>query len=125
MVQKLLWFAGAGAMGTLARYLFGGLVQRLTPAGFPWGTLAVNSLGCLIFGVIWALAEERFLIGSETRMVLLIGFLGSFTTFSSFAFETSQFVRDAQWTYALLNLLAHNIAGLAFVFIGYVVGRSI
>ena len=123
--QKLAWLAVAGAAGTLARYGLSGLVQRLQPSGFPWGTFAVNGLGCLLFGIVWALAEERMVISGLTRLVLLVGFMGAFTTFSSFAFETSQMLDDSQWLMAAANLLAQNVIGIALVLAGIALGRMI
>src|SRR5262249_6918278 len=96
MLRKLLWLSFMGVLGTLARYGLQGWVQRRAGT-FPWGTLAVNALGCLLFGVIWALADERLLISGESRTIALVGFMGAFTTFSSFAFETTALLRDAQW----------------------------
>ncbi len=125
MLQKLLWLALAGALGTVSRYLLGGLVQRYAGGSFPWGTLAVNGIGCLLFGVIWSLAAERSILTPETRALVLIGFLGAFTTFSSFAFETAQMIRDSQWLYAGVNLVAQNVLGLVFVFVGFALGRAL
>jgi fluoride exporter len=123
--QKLLGIAVAGALGTLARYGLSGLVQRLHQSAFPWGTFAVNSLGCLLFGVVWALAEERLLISGETRIILLVGFMGGFTTFSSYAYETSALLRDAEWMLAAGNLLAHNLVGIVCFFVGAALGRLV
>ena len=121
--QKLALLAVAGAAGTLARYGLSGLVQRLLPTGFPWGTFVVNGLGCLLFGIVWALAEERLVIGGLTRLVLLVGFMGAFTTFSTFAFETGQMLDGAQWLMAAANVLAQNVLGIALVLAGIALGR--
>jgi CrcB protein len=121
--RKLLALAVAGTLGTLARYGLGGLVQRLHESAFPWGTLVVNALGCFLFGVVWALAEERLVISGETRLVLLVGFMGAFTTFSTYAFETGAMLRDAEWLLAASNLLAHNLLGIACFFVGVALGR--
>ena len=110
-------------MGTLARYGLGGLVQRLQPSAFPWGTLVVNALGCFLFGIVWTLAEERMVISGQTRLILLIGFMGSFTTFSTYAFETSQMLDDSEWLLAAVNLLAQNVLGVVLVLVGIAVGR--
>jgi CrcB protein len=122
---KLTWLAAAGAVGTLARYGLGGLVQRLHQTSFPWGTLVVNGLGCFLFGLVWTLAEERLVIGGEMRTVILIGFMGAFTTFSTFAFETGAMLRDAEWLLAAGNLLAHNLLGLTLFFLGAATGRAL
>jgi fluoride exporter len=121
--QQLLLIAAAGAAGTPARYGLGGLVHRLGGTGFAWGTLAVNALGCLLFGLVWVLAEERLVIRGETRFVILVGFLGAFTTFSSFAFETGQYLRDGQWWLAAANLAAQNVLGIVCLFLGFALGR--
>jgi CrcB protein len=122
-MTKLAWLAGAGALGTLARYGVGGVVQRAFGGAFPWGTLVVNALGCLLFGLVWALAEERLVISGETRLVLLVGFMGAFTTFSTFAFETSAMLRDAEWSFALANVLSQNVLGIVCFFAGLALGR--
>ncbi|MBI5344883.1 MAG: fluoride efflux transporter CrcB [Deltaproteobacteria bacterium] len=121
--MKILWFAIAGASGTLARYWFGGLVQRYMGTGFPWGTFAVNMAGCFLFGLIWSLAEERLVISGQMRAVLLIGFMGAFTTFSSFVFETGALLRDSQFLMAFGNVLLQNIFGMIFLFLGFTASR--
>lgn len=123
MWQKWLLLAVMGSVGTLARYGLSGLVQRWTGTDFPWGTLVVNMLGCFLFGLVWMLAEERLIISGETRFIILTGFMGAFTTFSSFAFETGELLRDSEWWLATGNLVAQNILGLVFLFLGLAVGR--
>lgn len=122
-MQKLLWMALAGALGTLARYLLSGLVQRLNGTSFPWGTLAVNGLGCLLFGLVWSLAEEGLAISGETRMIVLAGFMGAFTTFSTLIFETGGMLRDTQWGLAVVNMGGQVAVGLLALFIGLAGGR--
>lgn len=121
--QRLLVLAGAGAAGTLARYGLGGLVQRLHGSLFPWGTFAVNALGCLAFGFVWSLAEERLIISGHTRTIALIGFMGAFTTFSTYAFETSRLLGDGQWLLAAGNMLLQNVAGITLLLVGMALGR--
>jgi fluoride exporter len=123
VLQKLVLLALMGAVGTLARYGLQGLVQSWTGQGFPWGTLAVNVVGCFLFGLVWCLAEERMVISGQTRVIILVGFMGAFTTFSSFAFETGQLMRDSQWWMAVGNVAAQNILGVVFLFLGFALGR--
>lgn len=121
--MKILLLALAGVVGTVLRFWLGGYVQRVYGGVFPWGTFAVNMTGCFLFGVIWTLAEERFIISGEARAVLLIGFMGAFTTFSSFVFETGQLLRDSQWALAFGNIMLQNMTGLVCLFIGLALGR--
>lgn len=123
--MKLLWLALAGAAGTLARYWLSGAVQRHAGFAFPWGTFAVNLAGCFLFGLVWSLLEERFAAAGPWRVIVLIGFMGAFTTFSSFAYDTAGLLRDAQWGLAALNVIGQNVTGLAALFLGLALGRVI
>jgi CrcB protein len=122
-MQKLLLIGVAGAFGAVSRYLLGGLVQRYAGATFPWGTFVVNVAGAFLFGLIWSLVEQRLVISSEARIIILSGFLGAFTTFSSFMFETSTLMGDAQWGLALLNIGGQIVLGLTAIFMGLAAGR--
>jgi CrcB protein len=123
VIEKLLWMGLAGACGTFARHGLAGAVQRACGGGFPCGTLAVNVLGCFLFGFVWSVAEVRLPLSPEARTVVFVGFMGAFTTFSSFAFETAELLRAAQWTTAAANVLAQNAVGLLGLFIGLHAGR--
>ncbi len=123
MLKELVLLALAGAAGAVARYGLSGAVQNMCGERFQWGTLAVNAIGCFLFGVVWALAEDRMIISGQTRIIVLAGFMGSFTTFSTFAFETSKYINDSQWTLAVANLAAHNLIGLCCVVLGLATGR--
>ncbi len=125
MVQKIIYLALAGAAGTLARYWLGGLVQRSIAADFPFGTAAVNIIGCLLFGLLWALTENRLSVSGQMRTIIFIGFFGGFTTFSSFAFETAQMLDDSQWLWASGNLILQNVLGLVGMIAGLAIGKYI
>ena len=125
MVQKLFLLILAGALGTLSRYGLAGVVQRIMGSEFPWGTLAVNLVGCLFAGIFWSLAEIRLSISGQARIIILIGFMGAFTTFSAFVLETAQMMRDAQWLWAMTNVFIQNACGIALFFVGVGVGRHI
>jgi CrcB protein len=122
-VQKLLWIALAGSVGTLARYGLGGFVQGLCGKVFPWGTITVNLLGCLLFGAVWSALEERWPTSGQTRMIILVGFMGAFTTFSTFIFEIEELLRDAEWLPALGYFSVHNFGGIAALLAGLALGR--
>ena len=125
MIQKLLWLALAGALGTLARYGVAGTAQRVFGGEFPWGTLAANLVGCFLAGLFWSVAESRLSISGQMRTIVLMGFMGAFTTFSAFMLETGELLRDAQWSWALGNIALQNILGLTLFFIGLGIGRFI
>lgn len=117
------WVAVGGALGSAARYLLAGFVHRFTSAYFPYGTFAVNMVGCLLFGLIFGLTEQRFQISPTVRAFLLIGVLGGFTTFSSYAFESFQLIRDAQYLRASVNVAGQVVVGLASFWLGYLANR--
>ncbi len=112
-----------GALGAVARYGLGGLVHRYTSPHFPYGTFVVNVSGCLVFGVLAGLAEQRFVLGPQARAFLLIGILGGFTTFSSFTFESFQLLRDAEYARAIANVAGQVLVGLIALWAGFVVAR--
>lgn len=123
MLVKLALLATAGAAGTLARYGVSTWAQRAGPGAFPWGTLAVNLLGCFAFGLIWALAERRVEGSEALRVYALTGFMGAFTTFSTFAFDSSVLLARREGWLLLANLVLQNGAGLALVIVGLWLGR--
>jgi CrcB protein len=121
---KLLLIALGGAVGTLARYGTSTALLRATErSGFPIGTLAVNLLGCLLVGYLNGLFLERLVLRQEYRLMVLVGFLGGYTTFSTFGWESASLLRDGQYVRATANLLIHNVLGVALVVVGYGLGR--
>lgn len=125
MFQKIIYLALAGAAGTLARYWLSGLVQRNISVDFPFGTAAVNIIGCLLFGLIWAIVESRLSVSGQMRTIIFLGFFGAFTTFSSFAFETAQMLDESQWLWASANIVLQNILGLIGMVAGLAIGKYI
>ncbi len=124
-MQQWILIGFAGAMGALARYTLAGLVQNLLGPSFPWGTAFVNVLGSFLFGFIWSLAEGRLALSPQTRTIILTGFMGAFTTFSTFMFETGGLIRDTQWTLALGNVAGQVILGLVCLFAGLAIGQLV
>jgi len=125
MIHRIAWLAAAGALGTLARYGLAGWVHRINGTSFPWGTVAVNLTGCFLAGLLWALFENRWPVSGETRTLLLIGFVGAFTTFSTFVLETGEMFRSAEWMYAAANVAAQNGVGIVALFAGAALGRIV
>tara|TARA_B100000029_G_scaffold313060_1_gene305537 strand:+ start:1205 stop:1612 length:408 start_codon:yes stop_codon:yes gene_type:complete len=120
---KLLLLISAGGGGTVTRYLLTTVVQKFMAGGFPWGTLAVNVLGSFAFGFIWATVGVHNGPSSQLRLLLLVGFMGGFTTFSSFAFETIKLFDESGWWLAAGNILMQNLFGIAAVISGIALGR--
>lgn len=125
MWSKLLLIAAAGAVGTLARYGVSGMSHRVFGANFAYGTFAVNVIGCLLFGIVWSLSEERMAIPVLTRTIILVGFMGAFTTFSTFAFETMNYVRDSQYLFAFINITSNCVLGFGAIIAGAWIARAI
>jgi fluoride exporter len=125
VAQRLLLLMIAGAAGTLCRYGLSGLVQSATGARFPWGTLAVNLTGCLIAGLAFGLFESRWALSGEARVIVFIGFLGAFSTFSGFMLETTELARDSQWLSVAANLVLQNGLGAVALYGGLVASRLI
>ena len=125
MIHRLCLLALAGALGTLARYGLSGFVHRVNGMSFPWGTVAVNITGCFLAGLLWALFENRWTVSGEMRMIILVGFMGAFTTFSAMILETGELIRTAEWLHALMNVGMQNVIGFASLFIGMALGRMV
>jgi fluoride exporter len=121
--MNVLLVAVGGALGATARYGLGGLVHRYMSPHFPYGTFVVNVSGCLAFGMLAGVAEQRSVLGPQARAFLLIGVLGGFTTFSSFTFESFQLLRDAEYARASLNIVGQVLVGLIALWVGFVVAR--
>jgi CrcB protein len=118
-VYSMIIVALGGAAGSIFRYLLSTWTQTLSKSiDFPYGTLAVNLLGCFVIGFLSQLAEERGALSSESRTFVFIGILGGFTTFSSFGNETINLFRDGETLNALANVGANVIFGLMLVWFG-------
>ena len=118
---KILAVMTGGSLGALCRHLLFLFVQRAS-ATFPAGTLAANLLGCFLIGLLWSLFEPSRL-SNEWRLFVFTGFLGGFTTFSTFARETTQFLKIGDWKSALFYVGVSNVLGIILVFAGYYISR--
>ena len=117
--MRLLWIGLGGFAGSVVRYLVSGWAQTIsTSVTFPYGTLAVNVLGCLVIGVLSYLADARGLFSAEARLFLFVGVLGGFTTFSTFGNETLNLIRDGEMLVASLNVAANVVLCLLAVWAG-------
>jgi CrcB protein len=107
-----------GALGTLARYGLQGLVQERTGSSFPAGTLVVNILGCFLLGGVAEYALTHLSIPPEWRVGITVGFLGAFTTFSTFTFEAVRLIQDGEWARAGTYLMASVVGGILAILAG-------
>lgn len=119
---NVLAVAAGGALGAAARYGLSGLASRVSDRGFPYGTLLVNLLGCLLIGFLvpWMLGDRT--VRPEVRAFVLIGLLGGLTTFSTYGYEVVAQLEDGQWGRAAWIVLLHNGLGIALVLLGYRLG---
>ena len=124
--MRLLLIGLGGAIGSILRYLLSGLVQEGTGvAAFPVGTLAVNLLGCFAIGVLTELSESRGVLDAEVRGLLVVGLIGGFTTFSTFANETLSAARDNAPLVAAANVILSVLFGLVAVWLGRLLAHAI
>lgn len=123
-MKTLLLIAGGGAAGALARWAMAGGIDLLARGSrFPWGTVVVNVLGCFVIGLLYGFAESRAWLTEAARWLLIVGFLGSFTTFSAFGWQSFDLLRNGQVILAFANILGSMAAGLLCVWGGYALAR--
>lgn len=123
----LTWssLAAGSLAGGFSRYFMAGAVYRALGAGFPYGTFLVNILGCFLIGLFDCLATERFVLTPTARILLMTGFCGAFTTFSTLILETSNLMKGGDFMRALLNAVGSLIVGLIVFRLGTMAGRLI
>lgn len=120
---KYLLIGTGGFIGSILRYWTSVNSYKIFGEKFPYGTFVVNVLGCLLIGFIAEISENRFLISSEVRTFLMIGFLGGYTTFSTFGYETFTLLQDKDYVTALLNIFSSVILCIAAVWIGSLIAK--
>jgi CrcB protein len=119
-MRELLAVGVGGFIGAVLRYVAGSCVQRLWgQSGFPLGTLTVNIVGCLVIGLLAGLSDSRALFNPQIKLLLFVGILGSFTTFSTFSYEALALVREGQLIAAGASVILHLVVGLIAVWGGY------
>jgi len=122
--MRLILLVGvAGFLGAISRYLVGGWVYRLLPGTFPFGTLAVNVIGSMLLGAVFQLGTERAVLSPEMRIAIGTGFLGAFTTFSSFSLETTNLLKEGSLLLATLNVGGNLLLCLGAVMLGMALVR--
>ena len=122
---QVLAIAAGGALGAVMRFWVSSGVYALLGRAFPWGTLAVNVLGSLAMGFLFVFMLERLAAGAEWRAFALVGFLGAFTTFSTFSIETLTLMQDALYLKAALNAVVSVVACIAAAMLGVILARQV
>ena len=123
--MPIILVALGGAAGAAARYLVDGFIAERSPGPFPLSTLVINLSGSFVLGLLFALATERNVVPADIRAPVMIGFLGAYTTFSTFVLESWRLVEDGAMGLALLNVAGSCVLGLVAVAAGLVIGRTI
>lgn len=121
---KLLAVASGGAIGSIGRYLLSIIAEKIAGLNFPAGTFAVNIIGSLLIGFCWNYFDKIH-ISNEFRLFVFTGFLGGFTTFSTFTRESAQLIKAGESGYAVSYMLVSNIVGLSAVFLGFYLSHRI
>lgn len=125
MAAELGWLAVAGALGALSRYGMGALAYRTLGTALPWGTLLVNVVGCFLLGFIMHYGLANAALSRTVRLAVTVGFLGSFTTFSTFGYDTLRYLESGATTLALANTALNLLVGLAAVWAGLALARTV
>jgi CrcB protein len=124
-MTRLLLVAFAGALGTVARYLVGIWAGKALGTGFPYGTLAVNVVGCFLISLVAQVAISTTLISPTLRLTLTTGFMGGLTTYSSFNYETTRLLQDRAWVAGLANFGVTVVACFVAGLLGYAVAQRV
>ena len=122
--MNYLWIALGAVAGAIARYALSGYIARVFSSAFPYGTLIINVSGSLVLGFFLVLAGERMLLDPRWRMLVAIGFCGSYTTFSSYAFESFAQMESGQWMMMAINITANNALCLGAIILGATLARG-
>lgn len=122
-MREILFIGVAGALGALSRYGLSNLANRFISAGFPWGTLVVNVVGCFLIGYVMHVGLATDIVPAAWRLAITVGFLGGLTTFSSFSYETVALIEDGAWLLAVGNIAANMALGISATLLGLGFGR--
>jgi fluoride exporter len=125
VVLQFVYIGIGGFLGAGARYWLQVWCAERWGAGYPYGAMAVNAIGCFAIGFVLTWIGQRLSVPPELRLFVVVGFLGGFTTFSSFAYETYRLAEQGSFTLAFANLALNVVLGMAGVLIGVVLARML
>ncbi len=124
MINYLIIGVG-GFLGAIARYAIGVWIGQKWGRIFPFGTFVINVSGSFFIGLLMPLFTERFMVNPQWRLFLVVGFLGAYTTFSTFEYETGRLIKDGEWLVATMNVVLSVFVGFVALKIGEVIAKSI
>ena len=124
-MTKWIYLTVGGIAGTFLRYFVAGAIYKKLGTEFPYGTLVVNLSACVLIGFFNSLAEDKLLLGPNERLLAMTGFVGAYSTFSTWILETSNLMRDGEFLRAFVNLIFSAAIGLAFFRLGDFIGKTI
>ena len=125
MMINFLTIGIGGFLGAIARYGVAVWIGRQWGRSFPLGTFVVNVSGSFLIGLLMSLFTERFMVNPQWRLLFVVGFLGAYTTFSTFEYETGTLLRDGEWLIASLNMVLSVLVGFAALKLGEMIAKSI
>ena len=123
-MREVIVIGLSGALGSISRYLASGFAYRIFGEQFAYGTIAVNIIGCFALGMVMEISLVTDLLPRTLRLAVTIGFLGAFTTFSTFGYETHQYMESGSWWLAFLNVAGNVLFGIVAVWAGLALGRA-
>ncbi len=124
-MSKWFYLVAGSILGGMARYILAGAVYEKMGTSFPYGTLIVNLSGCFLIGFFSSLVDDKFFLGPNARILLMTGFCGAYTTFSTYMFETGNLVKEGQVSMAFLNILVSTAVGFGAYWLGVIIGDVI
>ena len=124
-MKQLVFIAIGGSIGAILRYILSTFINKLNLSSFILGTLMVNVIGCFLAGITFAYFEKNIMNVKHLELFFITGILGAFTTFSAYGIECAKYIEAGNINHMILNILVTNILGLAMVFLGIYIGKSI
>jgi len=122
-VEKILWISIGAVLGANLRYWVGDWAAQRFGSGFPYGTLMINLTGSFVLGLFVSMTLGHFIIDPRLRIFMIVGFLGSYTTFSTYAYESIALISLGQWGWGIFNLLGSSLLGALFALLGIWLGK--
>lgn len=124
-MMNMLIIGIGGALGAVSRYGIALWVGQRWGRSFPLGTFVINVSGSFLIGLLMTLLAERFSVNPQWRLLLVVGFLGAYTTFSTFEYETGALLKDGEWAFAMLNVILSVVVGFIALKLGEMLGKTI